>query len=207
MMAPAVGKLKDSATRLKSANNLKQIGLALHSYHDTYGAMPSAAVVDKKGKPQLSWRVLILPYIEQDNLYREFKLDEPWDSDHNKKLIDKMPAVYSLPAKGAKSGHTHYRVFVGSGAMWDWIQGTTFAQITDGLSNTWMVVEAEEGVPWTKPDEFEFDPKQDLPKLGKAFKNGFHVLYGDGSVRFYKDVPKAAKAMITKAGGEVFTDE
>src|SRR5262245_6686650 len=195
MMAPAVGKLKDSATRAKSANNLKQIGLALHNYHDTYGAMPSAAVVDKKGKPQLSWRVLILPYIEQDNLYREVKLAVPWDSDHNKKLIDKMPPVYALPTKGAKPGHTHYRVFVGNGAMWDWIQGTTFAQITDGLSNTWMVVEAEEGVPWTKPDEFEFDPKQDLPKLGRAFKNGFHVLYGDGSVRFYKGVPKAAKAM------------
>jgi prepilin-type processing-associated H-X9-DG protein len=70
-----------------------------------------------------------------------------------------------------------------------------------------MVVEAEEGVPWTKPDELEFDPKQDLPKLGKAFQGGFNVLYGDGSVHFYKSVPKSAKAMITKAGGEVIVDE
>jgi Protein of unknown function (DUF1559) len=207
MMAPAVGRLKDAATRQRSANNLKQIGLALHNYHDVNNTLPPAAIVDKKGKPMLSWRVMILPYVDQEALYKEFRLDEPWDSEHNKKLIDKMPATYALPVKGSKSGHTHYRVFVGNGAMWDWVQGTTLAQITDGLSNTWMVVEAEDGVPWTKPDELEFDPKQDLPRLGKAFKAGFHVLYGDGSVRFYKTVPKSAKALITMAGGEVIVDE
>jgi prepilin-type processing-associated H-X9-DG protein len=207
MMAPAVGRLKDAATRQRSANNLKQIGLALHNYHDVNNTLPAAAVVDKKGKPMLSWRVMILPYIEQDELYKQFHLDEPWDSDHNKKLIEKMPPTYALPVKGSKPGHTHYRVFVGNGAMWDWVQGTTLAQITDGLSNTWMVVEAEDGVPWTKPDELEFDPTKDLPKLGKAFKGGFNVLYGDGSVRFYKTVPKSAKAMITMAGGEVIVDE
>jgi Protein of unknown function (DUF1559) len=205
MMAPAVGKIRESADRLKSANNLKQIGLALHNYHDTFGTMPAAAVVDKKGKPQLSWRVMILPFIEQDNLYKQFHLDEPWDSEHNKQFVDKMPKIFGLPNMMSKPGHTHYRVFVGNGAMWDWVQGTKFADITDGLSNTWMVVEAEEGVPWSKPDELEFDPKKELPKLGKAFK-GFHVLYGDGSVRFYKDVPKFAKEMITKAGGEVIED-
>ena len=209
MMAPAVGQLKERAARMKSANNLKQIGLALHNYHDTFGAMPAAAVVDKKGKPQLSWRVLILPYIEQDNLYRQFKLDEPWDSEHNKQFIDKMPSVYALPNKASKPGHTHYRVFVGNGAMWDWVQGTTISQVTDGLSNTLMVVEADEGVPWTKPDELEFDPAKNLPKLGKAFKKGFHGLLGDGSVRFFRDSIDARilKAMITMAGGEVIGNE
>jgi len=206
-MAPAVGKLKDAAARQRSANNLKQVGLALHNYHDANNAFPAAAVVDKKGKPLLSWRVMILPYFDQDALCREFHLDEPWDSEHNKKLIEKMPPTYALPVKGSKPGHTHYRVFVGNGAMWDWIQGTTLGQIADGTSNTWMVVEAEDGVPWTKPDELEFDPKQDLPKLGKAFKGGFHALYADGSVRFYKTVPKSAKAMITMAGGEVIVDD
>jgi Protein of unknown function (DUF1559) len=207
MFAPAIGKLKDAASRSQSANNLKQIGLALHNYHDTMNTLPSAAVVDKKGKPMLSWRVMILPYIEQDELYKEFKLDEPWDSDHNKKLIEKMPKTYALPNKLSKPGETHYRVPVGGGSMWDWVQGSTFAQITDGLSNTWMVVEAEEGVPWTKPDELEFDPKKELPKFGTKFNGGFHVLYGDGSVRFFKSVPKQAAAMITKAGGEVTTRE
>jgi Protein of unknown function (DUF1559) len=206
MMAPAVGKIRESTARLQSANNLKQIALALHNYHDTYGTFPAAAVVDKKGKPLLSWRVMILPYIEEDNLYKQFHLDEPWDSEHNKQFIDKMPKTLALPNMMSKPGHTHYRVFVGNGALFDWIQGYTIADISDGTSNTWMVVEAEEGVPWSKPDELEFDPKKDLPKLGKAFKNGFHVAYADGSVRFYKEVPKSAKAMITKAGGEVIED-
>jgi Protein of unknown function (DUF1559) len=206
MMAPAVGKLKQSATRAKGANNLKQIGLALHNYHDTHEAMPPASIVDKKGKPMLSWRVMILPFIDQDALYREFKLDEPWDSEHNKKLIEKMPPVYALPIKGAsKPGHTHYRVLVGGGSMWDWVQGTKFVQISDGLSNTIIVVEAEEGVPWTKPDELEFDPQKAMPKFGKAHKGGFYVLFGDGSVRFLNESLDAQtmKALITMAGGEV----
>lgn len=207
MLSPAVGRLKEINARIESANNLKQIALALHNYYSANNALPAAAVVDKKGKPLLSWRVMILPYVEQEALYKEFKLDEPWDSDHNKKLVERMPKVFALPNKLSKPGHTHYRVPVGGGAMWDWVQGTTFDQVTDGLSNTWMVAEAEEGVPWTKPDELEFDPKKDLPKFGKFFKGGFHVAYGDGSVRFFQAVPKAAKAMITMAGGEVVTDE
>jgi hypothetical protein len=205
MLAPAVGKLKEQASRAQSSNNLKQIGLALHNYHDTNGAFPAAAVVDKKGKPMLSWRVMILPYIEQDELYKQFKLDEPWDSEHNKQFIEKIPPIYALPNKMSKPGHTHYRVFVGNDAMFDWIQGITFAQITDGSSNTIMVAEAAEGVPWTKPDELEFDPMKELPRLGKAFKGGFHAAFGDGSVRFLRETLPAQtlKALITKSGGEV----
>ena len=207
LLLPAVQKVREASSRIRCANNLKQIGLAFHNYHDVNNGLPPASIVDKKGKPMLSWRVMILPYIEQDNLYKQFKLDESWDSEHNKKLIDKMPPTYAIPSKLAKPGMTHYRVFVGNGAMFDWVQGAGFNSVSDGLSNTWMAVEAEEGVPWTKPDELEFDPQKDLPKLGKFFKGGFNVLYGDGSVRFYKKVPQSAKAMITKSGGEVFGNE
>ena len=193
-LAPAVGKLREAAARAKAQNNLKQIGLAMHNYHDTNNGFPPAAIVDKKGKPMLSWRVMILPYIEQDALYREFKLDEPWDSDHNKKLIEKMPAVYQVPNAVTKPGHTHYRSFVGNGAVLDLINQTQIQGITDGSSNTWLVAETEEGVPWTKPDDVEFDPKKDLPAMGKFFQGGFNVVYCDGSVRYYRVVPKQAKA-------------
>jgi prepilin-type processing-associated H-X9-DG protein len=206
-LAPAIGRLREAAARAKAQNNLKQIGLAMHNYHDANNGFPPAAIVDKKGKPRLSWRVMILPYIEQDNLYREFKLDEPWDSEHNKKLIEKMPAVYQIPNAKTKPGHTHYRSFVGNGGVLDLINQTQFTSITDGTSNTWLVAETEEGVPWTKPDDIEFDPKKDLPAMGKFFKGGFNVAYCDGSVRYFKTVPNQAKAMITKDGGEVVTDE
>src|SRR5882672_4340583 len=82
-------KRGDAKTLATASNDLKQLALAMHNYHSAYGQLPPAAVRDKNGKLLLSWRVLILPYIEQDNLFKEFKLEEPWDSDHNKKLIAK----------------------------------------------------------------------------------------------------------------------
>ena len=205
--APAVGRLQVAANRMKSSNNLKQIALAMHGYHDTTNNFPPAAICDKKGKPLLSWRVAILPYIEQDNLYRQFKLDEPWDSEHNIKLSMTNVQTYMIPGlKNPKPGHTNYRVFVGNGAIFDWATGVGIAGITDGTSNTWLVVEGAESVPWAKPDDFEFDPKKELPKLGNFF-HGFNVALADGSVRFYRKVPKMAKEWITRNGGEVITDE
>src|SRR5262249_21734482 len=80
----AVAQVRVATRRMQSTNNLKQIALAMHSYHDTMGRFPPAIVRDKEGKPLYSWRVLLLPYLEQQNLYNQFKLDEPWDSEHNR---------------------------------------------------------------------------------------------------------------------------
>ena len=177
------GAITISSSRAQSQNNLKQIGIALHNYHDTFNTLPAAAICDKNGKPLLSWRVAILPYIEQDNLYRQFKLDEPWDSEHNKKLAMAIPKTYLLP--GDKTKHdlpsTYYRVLYGNDAMFDLRKGTRFSQITDGLSNTIMVVEAADAVPWTKPEELEYDPNN-IPKLGFHFGDKCDVLLGDGAV-------------------------
>lgn len=208
MVLPAVQKIREAASRTKSANNLKQIALALHNYESANGMLPPAAIVDKKGKALLSWRVAILPYIEQDALYRQFKLDEPWDSEHNLKIAQTNVPAFMVPnQKYDKPGYTHYRVFVGNGAFFDPIRGTRFADITDGTSNTWMVVEAGESVPWAKPDDLEFDPKKPLPKMGNFFRGGFHVAFGDGSVRFFSKMPKFAKEMITRNGGEVINPD
>jgi prepilin-type processing-associated H-X9-DG protein len=203
----AVLRIQSAAAVLQSANNLKQIALALHNYHDTNNAFPPAAVCDKKGKPQLSWRVLILPYIEEDRLYKEFKLDEPWDSEHNKKLIARMPKVYAMPGK-SKPGDTdtYYRVFVGNGAGFDWLMGGKITGITDGTSNTLMVITAADAVPWTKPDELEFDPDKDMTKLfGKVVNGKAQVAMFDGSVHTLKKLPsrETTNALITKNGGEV----
>jgi hypothetical protein len=176
---------------VRSVNNLKQIGLAMHNYHDVYKRFPAAAIADKAGKPLLSWRVAILPFIEQDTLYKEFKLDEPWDSAHNKKLLAKMPDVYGLPGtKGMPRNATFYRVFTGPGTVFPTTDGKpqpglSVAQITDGTSNTLMVVEAGKAVPWTKPDELPYEPRKPLPGLGGIFKEGFHVVLCDGSVRLF----------------------
>lgn len=204
-------KTQEAAGRLTASNNLKQIGLAMHNYHDANNAFPPAAVCDKTGKPLLSWRVLILPYIEQEALFKEFKLDEPWDSVNNKKLLAKMPKVYAIPGVTPEGGtDTHFRVFVGNGAGFDWLKGGRLATITDGTSNTFMCVTGADAVPWTKPDELEFDPEKDPTKLLGTVVGG-RVLVGmfDGSVRTLGKIPpkETLKAYITASGGEVINDD
>ena len=206
----ATGELTRAAAVQKSANNLKQIAISMHNYQDATGALPPAAVCDKKGKPQLSWRVLILPYIEQNELYKQFKLDEPWDSVNNKKLLAKMPPVYALPGAKPGSTETHYRVFVGKGAGFNWLLGGKLQNIADGTSNTLMCVTAATAVPWTKPDELEFDPEKDMTKLIGLVVNGkAQVAMFDGSVRTLSKIPsrKTLNALITASGGEVIGDD
>jgi hypothetical protein len=189
-----------------AVNNLKQIGLAMHNYLSASGSFPPAAMTDGD-KPLLSWRVAILPYLEQQELFDEFHLGEPWDSPHNKKLMmEKAPAVFTTPRlKGQEKYETFYQGFVGPGAFFDGVGGTPIAAITDGTSNTLMVVEAGRAVPWTKPADLVYDPDKPVGKLGGLFKGDFHALYADGSVHFLaKDNDNGIlQQLITRAGGEV----
>jgi hypothetical protein len=186
-----------------SSNNLKQIAIALHNYNDTNGDLP-ANVWFKDKKPLLSWRVQILPFIEQDHLYKKFKLDELWDSENNKKLIDKIPDLY-VPVRGkADRGTTFYQVFTGKHGLFAPGARPSVATIPDGSSNTFLVAEAAKPVIWTKPDDMEFDGKK-VPALGGMFDGRFHAAMGDGSVnRFRKDVAAdTLKILIDPADGTV----
>lgn len=208
LLASVAKDLYGQATAVQAQNHFKMIGLAMHSYHDANGALPAAAICDKNGKPLLSWRVAILPYIEEDALYRQFKLDEPWDSKHNKALLKKMPKIYAPTVGTTKEPHsTYYRVFTGKEALFPTgtNKGRRFTEITDGTSNTIMVVEAAQEVPWTKPDELAFDSQKALPKLGGQFPGRFMVAMCDGSVRMVrlKVSEDTLKAVITYQGGEV----
>lgn len=207
----------EGANPVKSLNNLKQIGLAFHNYESVYQSFPSN-VNAADGKPLLSWRVQILPFLAQEELYKQFKLDEPWDSDHNKKLIEKMPVVYALPnVKTKEAGQTFYQSFVAKKKvagrpflLEGEKNGLRLAAVTDGLSNTFLCAEAADPVVWTKPDDLPFDPKGKLPKLGGHFlKDSFQVLFCDGSVRTFKTaMPEAKlKAYITINGAEVIQDD
>ena len=165
-----------------SRNNLKMIGIAIHSYHDTNGKMP-ADVVDKDGKAILSWRVLLLPYLEEEKLYKEFQLGEPWDSKVNKALIEKLPKVYAPIRVKAEKGHTFYRGFNGADTTFEAGKKLAIPQsFPDGMSNTIAVVEAGEACMWSKPDDLPYDATKVLPKLGGLFEGDFHVLLMDGSV-------------------------
>jgi hypothetical protein len=201
-------KARGVARRLGTDNNLRQIALAMHNYHSAEGAFPPAAITDKNGKALLSWRVAILPYVEQDQLYRQFRLDEPWDSAHNKKLLEKMPPIYAVPKEGQEPGTaTHFRVFLGKGAAFEGDKGLTLGSFTDGTSNTLLAVEAADAVPWTKPEELSYDPKKALPKLGQAGAEKFHAVLADGSSKVLsKKIDESVlRAIITRNGGETVT--
>jgi prepilin-type processing-associated H-X9-DG protein len=206
LFLPAVQKTREAASRVTSQNNLKQMALAMHNFHDTMGHLPPSAIVDKEGRALLSWRVAILPYIEQDNLYKQFHLDEPWDSEHNKKLLAQMPKLYAATGQKhpAEPFETFYQVFTGKGTMFEGTQGIKFTDVTDGLSYTLMIVEAADAVPWTKPDDLRYSPDKPLPKLGGQFPGGCNAAFGDGSVKFLSQSidEKTLRALITRNGGE-----
>jgi prepilin-type processing-associated H-X9-DG protein len=209
LLLPAVQAAREAARRAQCVNNLRQIGLAMHNYASANNnVFPKPAITGEQGKPLLSWRVAILPYIQQQELYNKFKLDEPWDSPHNKALLKEIPSTYLCPSRTVTEPFTTtLRVFTGDGALFEGGKGTALADITDGTSSTLMVVEADEAVPWTKPDDLLFDPAA-VPSLfgaGSRHPGGFNTLFADGSVRFIKTTIglQTFRALITRAGGEV----
>jgi hypothetical protein len=204
---PAPANEEQAAEHIKtSTNNLQQIALAFHNYHDTYGKFPHD-LTDKEGKTLLSWRVHLLPFLEQDKLYKEFKLEEPWDSENNKKLLAEMPEIYMSPRVVVKKkGYTVYQGFAGEGALFEPGKTLRIASIIDGTSNTIMAVESSLAVPWSKPADLPFDVKKDLPDIGKAYGAKPLAALCDGSVRTLNLktlTPETFKAAITVAGGEV----
>lgn len=184
-------RLADARQRAESQNNLKQILLAMHNYHDSIGHFPGD-ITDKNGKPLLSWRVAILPYIEYDALYRAFKLDEPWDSENNKKLMAQMPRPYRCGFEPKGTTKTHYQGFAGKGTVFEPNAKIMLQHILDGTSNTIGVIEAGPAVEWSKPADIPYDPKKPFPKLELPFKNVMQVGFCDGSVRAFRPDPPEA---------------
>ena len=207
----ALQQSRGTAQNTQSMNNLKQLALAMWNYYDSQNHhFPAAATYDPNGKPLLSWRVYILPYIEEDQLFRQFHLDEPWDSPHNKPLIEKMPAVFHSPKSKAEKGKTNYLVAVGNGALYATARDEPKVEdVKDGTSHTIMVVEVddEHAATWTRPDDYAFDPKDPKKGIGPLHGGGFNAAFCDGSVRYFSGSidPKTLSALFTRAGGEDVT--
>ncbi len=183
LIMPPVAKVREPAARVASSNNLKQMALGMRNYEDNNLHLPGANAVyldPKYGSKRfpVSWRVLLLPYIENHKLFDQYHFDEPWDGPNNIQLPQQMPKVYRHPkADEARVpfGHTHYRVFVSrpgakpSAVFTDGLSGPKMQNIDDGTSNTILIVEAAEAVPWTMPEVLLYDRNQPVPKLGGLF--------------------------------------
>jgi hypothetical protein len=212
VVMPIIQTRRERNHMSESLNNLKYISLAMHHYHDKNGRFPPHTAYSKDEQPLYSWRVLILPYLDihgGDNctrLYKRFKLDEPWDGDHNRELLSEIPKVFAplVLKKSDEAFSTYYQVFVGKGTAFERRNGVTIASFTDGTSDTLLVVEGGEPVPWTKPQDLTYDPELPLPKLGGQFRDHFGVVAADGSVHF---LPKQfdeqiIRGAITRNGKE-----
>lgn len=218
LVRPSIVAARAAANQAQSSNNLRQILIAMHNYHDTFKSFPPQAS-RKDDKKLLSWRVRLLPYLEQQELYDQFHLDEPWDSDHNKKLIEKMPRVFAgqgLTNEQLKQGMTNYLVPVGPKTVFEGEAGCRFADITDGTSNTIAAVEVapEHAVVWTRPDDWRVDfSKPFVGLLGKKADDkpepiGFNAALCDGSVRFISTSIgwETMRKLLQKDDGEVIGD-
>jgi len=192
----SVSRVREAASKMKTQNNFKQVGLALHNYESANATFPPAALKTKDGSPGLSWRVAILPYLEADSLYKQFKLDEGWQHPDNMRLAAQMPNVFAEPSE-PKGDKTHMRVFVGPRTIFDPAKPMRgLFSIQDGSSNTLMVVETSNPVLWIQPDELPFGPSQPLPSLGLPNRDGFTALYADGSVRWIRKSVSAEKLKL-----------
>jgi RNA polymerase sigma factor (sigma-70 family) len=206
--APPEDPVRQAARRAVSQRNLKMIAIALYNYLDTNGKLPAPAIYGKDGKALLSWRVAILPFLEEDNLFKQFKLDEAWDGPNNKRFLANIPKVYApVGAQFKEPERTYYQAFVGKGAGFEPHKELRMpADFPDGPSTTLWIVEAASPVPWSKPEDMPYIPDQALPKLGGLFDGDFNAVFADGDVQFLfrKVDEKLLRAAITRNGNEVY---
>ena len=187
--------------RARTVNNLMFIGLALHNFAALNSGRLPAAAIREGGKPLLSWRVAILPFLEQFALYERFHLDETWDSPHNLELLKEMPRTYAAVAhKDTPPSSTHYQGIVGPGSLFDGQEGARLADVTSEASPTLMIVEAADPVPWTRPEDLPYDEGKPSPRLAGQFEGGSYAVFADGGPRFLsKEVtPEALRALIRR---------
>jgi type II secretory pathway pseudopilin PulG len=212
LMLPAVRRGREPARRTQCKNNLKQIALALHIYADIYGVLPPACTVDAYGNRLHSWRTLILPYLEQAPLYNSIDLSKPWDDPVNAKACNTAVLTYQCPSTGdLPKNHTTYLASVASNGCFRLAEPRRLSEITDGLSETLMVVEvpSEHSVPWMSPNDAD---EQLLMSIGAKSKlahaYGMEAALCDGSIRFLSaELPAASRrALISISAGDKVGD-
>jgi len=212
---PAFSRAREASRRMQCTNNLRQIGIALHDYHDTYGSFPPAYVADENGQPKHSWRVLLLPFLEESPLYEAYDFDEPWNGPHNARLLKEMPRTYACPsATEHGAGHptgTSYVAVVGPTTVWPGPIAGTIGGIKDGTANTVLLIEfGGQQIPWLEPRDLKVDDSLQMLVNGDPvstgshqredffyrYFSGRHVTFADGGTTF---VPHGVGATVWSA--------
>lgn len=209
LLLPAVSAARDAARRVQTMNNLKIIAMAIQGYEVDHGQFPWAAQ-GEEGKPPVSWRVRILPYLEQKTLYDQYHFDEAWDSEHNRTLQDLMPEVFKSVQAEAGTNRTNIAAIVGPGTMWPPEGDFHVRDIIDGTSNTIMLIESNGlDIPWMEPRDMSIDDfVKGINQPGGpqgSFRRGLIVALADGAVVTLSPETNSTdlRALATTSGGEV----
>lgn len=213
LLLPAVSTPQGAARRSICGYNLKQVLLALHNYHDVYGSFPPACIVDDEGRPMHSWRVLLLPFLEQQALYDKYCFDEPWNGPNNGALAGVILSVYNCPSDpSSPSSNTSYVLVTGKEAIWFEDRAPALSDIRDGTSSTIAVVEvANSGILWMEPRDLDIKEAMrgvNAPVgmcIRSAHRQGAQVGLADGAVHFLGDEisAKTLRALLTADGEDM----
>lgn len=211
LMLPAVRTAREPARRNQCLNNLKQIGLALHNYHDAHGSFPPAYTVDEEGNRLHSWRTLILPFVEEQALYDSIDLTKPWDDPANAEALATTLPNFQCPSWEVPEGHTTYLAVVGEGFAFSGPKGTKLEEIADGASDTLLVIDAttEAAVHWMSPEDADESLVQSYVDGVKTNHPGvFLAAFADGHCTAIdvETPPEVRRTMLTIAGGEEVDD-
>jgi type II secretory pathway pseudopilin PulG len=187
LLLPAVQAARDAARTVQSSNNLKQIGMALHNYHDIYKTFPPAFLPDESGQPRTSWRTAILPFLEQGALHNQYDASALWNDPRNAEVVNRPLEVYHSPRDpSGLFNHTSYVVVRGGGTLFPGAQPQSMANMTRGASNTILIVEIRNSdIAWAEPRDLDIDSLTTDPRAPNSINlnAGAVVLLGDGSVR------------------------
>jgi len=212
LLLPAVQAAREAARRAECANAMKNLALAMHEYHDTYKSFPPAYLADENGQPMHSWRVLLLPYVEEAGLYAQYDFNEPWDGPNNRLLADLISNVYRCPSDPGSPVETCFMVITGPGTMFEGTEGTKIPDVTDGTSNTLLIVEvAGSGTNWMEPVDLDITT-MDLfisnanegDGISSYHPGGVNAALADASVRFLvtSTPEEVIESLITKDAGD-----
>ncbi len=211
LLLPATRRARPAAFRAQCKNNLKYIGLALHNYHDVYHTFPPAYTVDANGKPLHSWRTLILPFLDQTELYQKIDLSKPWDDPANAEAFKSPLNAFFCPSAHGPRNHTDYLAVIAPQSCLRPLKSATLGEITDGASNTVVVIEApaDQSVPWMSPHDVSVQTLLELNRKSRLSHQGImHALLADGAVRALPvDLPVPARRALTTINGNDSTGE
>ena len=212
---PRVEGPREAGPRATCINNMRQLALALRNYHDDHGSLPPAYTVDDDGRRLHSWRTLILPYLDRNDVYQSLHLDEPWDSPHNREFAKLGMSVMSCPSDGSVNDvapqMTPYLAIVGPETAFPDGDSVSLDDITDDPTKTLLIVEvADSGILWMEPRDL--DVAQMAPTVNATTGHGIRsehsggavVVFVDGHIEFLSEPTTAEElaAMLTIAGGE-----